>query len=474
MNWAITGVFIVPCAGGTVAFFAGRKAQALIGMLSAVGTLMILGSLSLEVVRSGVQAYAVGGWAAPLGIQLRCDGLSLLMLLLTAAVSLPASVYALSYFSAEDERKGGGMFWPLWLFLWGGLNCLFVSGDIFNLYLLLEFTLLCSVALASLAGSRAAFVSAFRYLIAATAAALFYLAGVALVYSEYSALDIEGLKAAMPSGFVPALALVLMAGGLSLKSALFPFHFWLPLAHSTAPAPVSAVLSALVVKAGFYVMLRIWFELFPSAPAPLGQVVAGLGAAAVVWGSWKALRQERLKMLIAYSTVAQMGYLFLMFPLASQGGKALEGAAYQVISHGLAKAAMFLGAGALQKAAGTDLIKEARGGFRKSPFAVLSIMIGGASLAGLAPGWGAKGKLLEIVIGGGQWWWAVPIAVGMPLAAAYTFRAVWPAFGRPKGKTPEGSSRTMEAAAFSLAILAVAASFFSDAILAILETRAGP
>jgi multicomponent Na+:H+ antiporter subunit D len=473
MSWAMAATFLIPSAAAIASFLsAGRKSQLIIGMTAALATSGAVGTLAADVLRSGPQYMAAGGWAAPLGITMRCDGFSLLMLLLAAAINFPASFYAMSYFSAEQKRsERTRLFWPLWFLLWGGLNCLFLSGDIFNMYLLLEFILLCGVALASLAGSRAAFISAFRYLIAATAAALFYLLGVALLYSDYSTLDLVALRAARPSGFLPLLALGLMAGGLSLKSALFPFHFWLPPAHSTAPAPVSAVLSALVVKAAFYVMLRIWTEVFPGTPSPLPELAALLGSAAVLWGSWQALKQQRLKFLIAYSTVAQMGYLFLLFPTASEDGKAFAAVTYQMISHGLAKAAMFLAAGAIQKATGTDLIERTRGGFQKAPLAVLAIIIAGASLAGISPGGGAKGKLLGIALESGQWWWGVPIVAGMPLAAAYTFKAVAVTFGRANDGASTESWRALEAIALALSILAIGLSFFSDVVLSTLEIR---
>ncbi len=474
MKTAIVVIFLVPCTGGALAFIAGRRAQPALGLLAATATAAAVVLLGRHVLRTGSQVYFLGGWAAPLGIHLRCDGASLLMLLLTAVVSLVCSIYAALYF--DGSRKASheaSFFWPLWLFLWGGLNWLFVSGDVFNLYLLLEFTLLASVALATLVGSHSALVAAFRYLIAATAAALFYLLGVTLLYSAYSTLDILLLRAASPKGFSALLALALMAGGLALKSALFPLHFWLPAAHSTAPSPVSAVLSALVVKAGFYVLLRIWFDVFDQDIPALGaNSMAVLGATAIVWGSWKALCQERLKMLIAYSTVAQMGYLFLLFPLAARSdGDPMTAALYQVISHGLAKAAMFLSAGVLMKSAGSDLLQHTRGALRKTPSAVAALIISGAALAGIAPGGGAKKKMIDIALETGQWWWAAVIAAGMLLALAYTVVAVKSCFLPSDENRSSMRLQSMGLLALSLALMGMAVSFFSEEILSLLAIR---
>jgi multicomponent Na+:H+ antiporter subunit D len=479
MNQAMVLIFLVPMAGGAVTFMPGQNWQRLLGILTALATSVSVAALTMRVLAEGPQVYRMGGWLAPLGINLRCDGFSLLMLLLTAVIGLVTSFYSLGYFAGAKERaEHSGVFWPLWLFLWGGLNCLFVSGDIFNLYLLLEFTLLASVGLSSLAGSNAALVSALRYLLAATTAALFYLLGVTFLYSEYSTLDLHGLAAAAPSGFLPLLALGLMMGGLTLKCALFPLHFWLPPAHSTAPTPVSAVLSALVVKAGFYVIVRIWFEVFPdTAPQLAGHLMSLLGAVAVLWGSWKALRQERLKMLIAYSTVAQIGYLFLLFPMVSSAEQEiLPATVYQVISHGLAKAAMFLGAGALLQSVHSDLLTRTRGAVRGTPIAVLAMMISGASLAGVAPGGGAKGKLIGIALDAGQWGWAIVIGAGMLLAVGYTFTAVKHCFLKPVQPQPSTAwnVRLLESLALLLACVGMAVSFVSSDILRLMEIQFVP
>ena len=476
MNTILVMTFLIPFAGGALAFLLSAYWQRSIGLVTTAGTAVAVGMLTAQVLESGSQTYHVGGWIPPLGIQLRCDGLSLLMLLLTAVIGVGTSLFSMSYFA--NVTKGAlstGIFWPLWLFLWGGMNCLFLSGDIFNLYLLLEFTLLASVAMASLGGSKAAMVSALRYLLSATAAALFYLLGVSLLYAEFSTLDILGLKAAAPAGYLPLLAMGLMVGGLALKCALFPLHFWLPAAHSTAPAPVSALLSGVVVKCGFYVIMRIWFDIFPAtAPEAAGQLMAVLGAVAIVWGSWQALRQDRLKMLIAYSTVAQIGYLFLLFPLIGDAEHEVRSATtYQIISHGLAKAGMFLAAGTLVKYAHSDLLAHTRGAFRKAPFAVLAMVVSGAALAGIAPGGGAKGNIIGIAMDAGQWWWAVITATGMLLTVAYTILAVRHCFQpTPEQEKKTGTGvRLLEAPALTLAILSILASLYSKNWLILLEIR---
>jgi multicomponent Na+:H+ antiporter subunit D len=198
---------------------------------------------------------------------------------------------------------------------------------------------------------------------------------------------------------------------------------------------------------------------------------------AVLWGSWKALRQERLKMLIAYSTVAQIGYLFLLFPMVNSAEQEiLPATVYQVISHGLAKAAMFLGAGALLQSVHSDLLTRTRGAVRGTPIAVLAMMISGASLAGVAPGGGAKGKLIGIALDAGQWGWAIVIGAGMLLAVGYTFTAVKHCFLKPVQPQPSTAwnVRLLESLALLLACVGMAVSFVSSDILRLMEIQFVP
>jgi formate hydrogenlyase subunit 3/multisubunit Na+/H+ antiporter MnhD subunit len=201
-------------------------------------------------------------------------------------------------------------FWPLMLLLWAALNAVFVSRDLFNLYVGLELLSLAAIGLVALSGKRAALEAAMRYMIFALTGSLLYLAGVILAFAAHGALDIGVLAGRVPAP-TDALALALMTAGLMAKTALFPFHVWLPPAHGAAPAPASAMLSALVPKASFVILLRLWFEAMPDRAADGALIlIAALGAAAVVWGSLRAMAQARLKLIVAYSTVAQLGYLF--------------------------------------------------------------------------------------------------------------------------------------------------------------------
>ena len=225
------------------------------------------------------------------------------------------------------------------------------------------------------------------------------------------------------------LAIALMTAGLAAKTALFPVHIWLPPAHSGAPPAASALLSALVVKGSFFLIVRLWFDVAPGmTDAIAGQILGAMGAGAIVIGGVVALRQARLKLLIAYSTVAQIGYLFLIFPLAAEAN-ALAGGMFQAISHAFAKAAMFMAAGLMAGVLGHDRIADLRGIGRALPVTVFAFGLAALSLVGVPPSGGffTKWLLLSASFAAGQWWWAAVILAGGLLAGGYMFRALAPA-----------------------------------------------
>jgi len=425
-------IILLPLSGAILSFLFPRRVK-LLGLLLALSVIAAVAGLAWQVIEHGAQRYAIGGWAAPLGIDLYADGLSLLMLMVTTLVCLGVSIYSTGYFNRAYFRRSRAIyFWPLWMFLWAALNALFLSSDIFNLYVTLELLGLSAVALVALAGGADALTSAMRYLFVNLLGSLFYLSGVVLLYHSFGSLDIAILSQQIePSPAVWAAA-GLISAGLLLKTALFPMHFWLPSAHASAPGPVSALLSALVVKASFYILLRLWLEIFPvESPVP-GQLLGVLGSIAIFWGGIQALRQMRLKMLIAYSTVAQIGYLFLAFPLA--GYIAWKGMFFLLISHALAKTAMFMAAGNILHFGGHDRIKDFDHVVQYQPLTSAAFALAGISIMGLPPSGGFIGKwlLLEAAIHSGQWWLVIIIILGSLLAAAYIFKVIGFAFTQSK------------------------------------------
>ncbi len=424
----------MPMAGAVATLLLPRQSTP-IACVTAVAASLVAGTLLYAVSEQGSLSYEIGGWSAGLGIALRADGLSALLLMMTALVMLASSVYAGTYFTKAAARA---RFWPLWLLLWTSLNALLLSGDLFNLYVTLELLGLSAVALASFGGKFAAVQAALRYLLLGLLGSMMFLAGVSLIYAGYGTLDLATLTLAVEPEPVAWTALALMSAGLLLKTALFPLHFWLPPAHASASAPVSAVLSALVVKVAFYLLVRLWMDVFADLVTPAAAGLLGvMGAAAILWGSWQALRTERLKLLAAWSTVAQLGYLFLFFPvlLALPPGPARDtafgGLVILALTHGLAKAGLFLAIGIIQQRSGHDRINELNGTAQRLPATTFAIALAGVALIGLPPSGAFLGKwqLLAGSFASGQWLWILVTIAGSLLAAAYIFRVLGHAFG---------------------------------------------
>lgn len=442
-----------------------RRVAGALSALSLIPMLALGGATVIAVAGGATVRHALGGWAAPLGIALRADGLAAAMLAMAGLVCAGVLLYAGRYFIACDNEREGRFFPPLAWLLWGSVNALLLSDDLFNLYVTLELLTLCAAALAALSGTPAALAASLRYLLAALIASTAFLLGVALVYAASGTLALPELaqRAAAPPGQpVFAAALLAMVAGLALKTALFPLHGWLPPAHGGSPAPVSALLSALVVKASFYVLLRLWIGPLASATGGAGELLGWLGAAAIVWGSGAALVQARVKWVVAYSTVAQVGYLFVAFPLLAgeSTGAAFGGVALQALAHGLAKTAMFLAVGSMMISCGRDEVAAMCGIAGRQPVAVFAFAIAGASLAGVPPsgGFAAKWLLLQAAWTAGSWLLAAVMLAGSLLTAAYVLRVLRCAFLPPTADAvfvPVGAAMPMIALALALAAFAM-------------------
>ncbi|MFT6366448.1 MAG: formate hydrogenlyase subunit 3/multisubunit Na+/H+ antiporter MnhD subunit [Bacteroidia bacterium] len=383
--------------------------------------------LLLTVNAQGVQSQLLAGWPVSLAIALRADYVSSVLLVLTATIFLLTSLYALSYYTSRDVAS---RFWPLWLMLLVALNALFLSRDLFNLYVALELLTISAVALVAVNASNESLQAALRYLTLSLVGSLLFLAGVVLIYTRYGTLDLQVLSELVTLDLTLWIALATMSAGLALKCALFPLHFWLPSTHASATAPVSAILSALVVKAAFYLLLRLWFDLADSSAKEGATGFFGLlGAFGVLWGSYNALCASRLKLLAAYSTVAQLGYLFMFLPLiagAPDGQASPISAAMMLflLSHAVAKAGLFLAVGYVQQRIGHDNIDDLDGLARRLPISTFAIALAGLALIGLPPSGSflAKWALIGALISQAHWFYLGVVFTGTLLAAAYTFR----------------------------------------------------
>lgn len=438
----------------------GARQQVGLGLALILGSLATLASAPLQ---GQALQLALGNWPPPLGIAWQLDLPTLMMLGMTACVAAAASLALLADRASADDRY----LWPLWWLLWAGLNALLLSQDLFNLYVTLELVTLAGVGLVARSPGDPYGAAALRYLLASLLASLLFLLGVALLYGQTGRLDIALLSQAVQDDSTLRLAATLMTLGLLIKSAMVPLHTWLPAAHARAQAPVSAMLSAVVVAVTLFLTWRLWLGPFAILHSLQTHWLGLTGAVALAWGGIQAALQTRLKLLIAWSTLSQSGYALLMLslpgptrstPTLAPQGLAFDGALQVLLAHGLAKGALFLAAGAIIAAHGHDRMSRLAGSAQHLPMAWLAMALAGASLLGIPPTGGFVGKwwLLQASLESGS----VAISAAVLLGTFFTAACLWRLFDiglcplprRPATQaTPAGANRTSR----HLAVLAL-------------------
>lgn len=385
-------------------------------------TLWLLG----EAGESALEGHlALGG----LALHWRLDGLAALLLLLTQLLVLASAAYAVANRDAVDwSRAAFARLWPLLGGLATALGVIWAAADLLLLYAGLELMGLTAVGMMLLPDKAAALIAGLRYLLYALVGSLAWLLGVALLLGAWGRLDLAGLAALAEPDAVTRIGVALLTGGLLLKAAIFPLHGWLAPVHASAWTPVSAVHGALVVKASFFILLSLWRLLLPDVVAA-AWVLGLLGAVAVLWGGLQAWRAEGLKQVAAWSTVGQLGYLMLAFPLLAGTSAAVAGLAWQatwlqLAGHALAKAAMFMAVGNLVLATGEQRLSDLAGTSRRLPLSLMTFGLAAVTLMGLPPsaGFTAKWLWLQASLEAGQWPWVAVLVVGSLLTAAYVFR----------------------------------------------------
>jgi proton-translocating NADH-quinone oxidoreductase chain N len=471
MTEALAGVVFVPMAAlFAVIVLPGRfgRPVAILGLLAWP---LFLVPLTGAVMTHGAFTLPLGEWPIPLGIGWRVDALALILLWLNAAIALAGAVRALSHFT--PDRPGARTYWPLWLLLVTGTNAALVSADLFNLYVGLELITLVSVALIATADTVPALRGAMRYLLLGLLGSLFYLLGVGLVYGQTGSLAM----AAPAGGALDSTALVLMLTGLMVKAAVFPLHVWLPGAYGQAPGPVGALLAAVAGKVALVALWRIWFLYMPEDAGALSTMMGVLAAAAIVYGSLAAMVQTRLKRVVAYSSVAQIGFLLMLLPLG--GRAAFEGASFHLLAHGLAKGAMFLAAANILTALGTDAVGRLSGLDRRMPLEAFTLALAGVTLVGLPPtgGFIGKWKLLQAAWAHEGWFWLAVILASGLLSAAYVFRVLAMTCFHPRHAghraVPRRPPASASLAALLLAIAGVAIGLYPAPVLELLARAPG-
>lgn len=461
---------LTPLLAALVMLFWPRVASKL-QLVTALLCILLAGLLLHTVQLNGSQQLLIGGWNPLLAIRWQVDSVTSLLLLLSALIYLFVSAYSAA---VQQRDQLAAAFWPLSSLLLASLQALWLSRDLFNLYVCLELLGMVAVALVTLNGQKA-IRPALTYLLFSLFASLCYLLGVALLYGVYGALDIPMLQNQLQPDWLTALALFFITLGLMLKAAWWPLYLWLPAAHAAAPAPVSALLSGLVVKGPLFILVLIWTTLAPAeflTVAAYFFTLCALGA--LLLGGIAALLTPFGKTLVAYSTVAQLGYAMLALGLLLHFKLPDFSAALWlfVMAHALAKTACFLSMGELQHTLGVKRVAQLKGATQTMPLAMFAFAVAGGSLIGLPPSGGFVAKWVLLL---GLWQTQhylllLALVCATLLSAAYVFRVVVVAFDRAEPTTPDFAPQLLpQWLALLPALLVWGLAFFSIPLLSMLQ-----
>ena len=355
--------------------------------------------------------YAMGGWGLlndlPIGIFLVLDGFSILMLGIINIIGFIALFYSLSYISKYTAESN---YYALFCLIIAGMNGVVLSGDLFNLFVFLEVSVISSYALVAFGVGKTELEASFKYQVLGGLASMLILLAIGLIYWKTKTLNIADVRNVMSGGFSRPYYIfvqVLLLTGFGLKAAIIPFHAWLPDAHSSAPSPISAMLSGVLIKAvGIYVLIRLFFNMFEFTHE-IGVVITVLGTISMVIGSLVALVQWDVKRLLAYSSISQMGYIVMAFGMGMilliKGDNepaailAIGGGIYHMINHSVFKGLLFLNAGALEYRLDTRDLKQMGGLSKAMPVTSSTSLMASMSISGLPPFNGFFSKLIIII-----------------------------------------------------------------------------
>ncbi|MFH1577742.1 MAG: proton-conducting transporter membrane subunit [Candidatus Omnitrophota bacterium] len=342
----------------------------------------------------GVIVYKIGGWIPPIGICMVLDALSAFMLITLNLVSCLVAVYSISYMNKYTAKY---RFYTLFMLMLAGMNGVIITGDLFNLFVFLEIAAISSYALVAFGTESEELEASFKYAIMGSVASSFILLGIALLYSYTSSLnmaDISSVLAEKEYSNITAFISVLFLMGFSLKSAVVPFHAWLPDAHPSAPAPISAMLSGVLIKVlGVYALVRILFNVI-GVDSRVLSLLMFLGALSMIVGVFLAIGQWDLKRLLAYHSISQIGYVILGLGLGTPLG--IIGGLFHLFNHSIFKSLLFLNSGAVVYAAGTRNLQKMSGLRERMPVTANTSLVASMSIAGIPPFNGFWSKLFII------------------------------------------------------------------------------
>lgn len=395
-------------------------------------------ALLMQVISTGPISYALGGWEAPWGIEYRIDLLNAPLLMLVSGISVVTLLAARTSIETEIPEDRHTLFYIAWLLCSAGLLGILSTGDAFNVFVFLEISSLSAYTLIALGKDRRALWASFQYLIAGTIGATFILIGIGLMYVMTGTLNMADLAQRLPevsSTRTVYTAFAFFMVGVCLKLALFPLHLWLPNAYAFAPSAVTAFLAATATKVAVYVLLRFVFSIFgydfSFSHLPLQEILLVLGLIGIFAASVVAIYQNNIKRMLAYSSVAQIGYLILGISFASETG--VMATMLHMLNHGLMKGALFLSLAAVVYRLGIAQLDQMHGLASRMPWTMAAFLIGGLSLIGvpLTVGFVSKWYLVSAALENGWWPVAALILVGSLLSVIYIWRVIEVACFKP-------------------------------------------
>jgi multicomponent Na+:H+ antiporter subunit D len=399
-------------------------------------------AMLVRAARDGTVHYHLGGWAPPVGIELAVTPASALVAVVVAGVAGLVAVYSTVSLQHEVASKGHGWYGAAFLLVVAGMLGLLVTNDLFNIFVMMEITTLGAVGLVVARDRWGAAEAGLRYLLLASLGSTLILFGIGMVYMitghlnlGYIAAELGRVWAVYPH--VAAASLALMGLGFALKAALFPLHVWLPEAHTNAPSSSSAVLSGLVVKAYSFTLLRLTFVVFRPLlehALPVRQALVAAACGAILGGSLFALVQVELKRVLAYGTVAQLGYIFLGVGLGTPSG--VVAAFFQIVSHAITKACLFMCAGIIIEQTGRRRVADMGGLGRALPLTTAAFTVCALSMIGipLLSGFVVKWYLVQAGLEVGQPWFVLLVLASGLLNAAYYLPVVWRFYFQPSNE----------------------------------------
>ncbi len=399
-------------------------------------------------------SYNLGGWPPPFGIEYRMDRLSSIINLIVNFIAFTSILYARRSVSSEIDRQKISLFYTAFLLCLTGLLGITMTGDAFNVFVFLEISSLATYALVAMGKDRAALLASFRYLIMGTIGATFLLIGIGLLYVSTGTLNMADIANKMPAIIhlkttEAGIAFIIL--GLAIKAAIFPMHFWLPSVYRYSPSMISAFLAGTATKVSLYALIRFIFTLFGKndlyTSIPFSSLLMTLAVIAMFAGSLRAIRETDLRSVLAWSSVAQVGYIALGISLASQSGVAA--AITHIFNHALIKSSLFFIAGCIVYSYGSCTLDNFRGLAKKMPWTSAAFVICGLSLIGipLTAGFTSKWVLVKAAFDADLWIIAGLIIFSSLLAIIYVWKFVEAAYFSPTDNqnTNEGSSRSLPA-----------------------------